>query len=403
MKIKRGGRFHAAAWMSLSSVVLAACGSSVAGQAGSNGTSANSGSTKGYSVGVIADLTGPAASLGVPQANGVKFWADEVDGTGGIGGHPVKLVTCDSTGTAQGGVSCASKMAGVPIVINLALIGEVNASLPSLTGSIVLATTPLLFPSKSKNPNAYQTEPTIGQSDGLALAAAQKNGIHTVGVIATDDATGTGAVKAMQAEAAHFNVNLVVQYVTESVTSATVQMTKLLSAHAGMVFVAAPGGPAAVVAQAYKSLGMTQPLVVTTADVTDPFLKSIASVNLEALYGVPAVAILPAALEEPYRTKTAALIKKYQTKAGKPLDYPTALGYYTGQAAGDIIAATGYGASLATMEKYINTHKLPTDLGSLDFTDPASNIETGLNPAFVQMASSKTSWEPCKSTSSFQC
>ena len=166
---------------------LAACSSS-SHTAGSRPSSEPTGSSSSasarpsgtpYTVGVIADLTGPAATLGQPQMSGVKAWAAAVNSSGGIHGHPIKLVTCDAGGTPHGGVQCASEMGSARIVVHTSLIGSVEAALPSLTNDLVFATTPLLIPSRSADPNVFQSEPSIGATDALVLEAAKSNNIHS--------------------------------------------------------------------------------------------------------------------------------------------------------------------------------------------------------------------------------
>ena len=384
--------------LALATALLGACGSAST----TSGTAPPSKSA--YKVGVIADLTGPAATLGAPQIAGVRAWADAVNSSGGIHGHRVVLSSCDAGGTSQGGVTCASKMTGLPVVIDTSLIGSVVAALPSLTHSLVFATTPLLLPTKTKDPNAFQTEPTIGVTDSVMLAGAQRNGIHTVGIVATDDATGTVAVKALQAESSRYNVSLQVQYVPENLTDATVQVTQLNADHVGMVFVAAPGAPAAAVLRAYKNLAMSQPLVLTSADVTNAFLASVTSLHVTHFYGAPATgAIVTTSLTQPYKSDTQAFFNQYSKSTGKAVDYPTLLGYYTGQLAGDVIGSIGYSATLPAMEHYVDTQPLPTLIGQLRFDNAPSNVESGANPALVEVNSSGTAWGPCTSSARFQC
>lgn len=387
--------------------LLGACSSSTHTSSPSGGSSSTSARATGtpYTVGVIADLTGPAATLGQPQMNGVKAWANAVNASGGINHHPVNLVTCDGGGTPHGGVQCASQMGSARIVVDMSLIGSVDAALPSLTNDLVFATTPLLLPTRSADPNVFQTEPTIGAADAVALQAAKNNGIHSVGVIATDDATGTGAVKALQAEAANFGVTLSTQSVTESVTDATTQVLKLKSQNAGMLFVATPGGPAAAIVAAAKNLNFTGPVVVTSADTTNSFLASIASSPHPAvLYGAPATgAVVANSLAQPYEGETLAFEQRYAAETGKPVDYSTLLGYYTAQMAGDVLAALGSDASLSKMESYVDSTSLATIIGPLSFPSSTSNVESGANPALVQTNGSFTAWAACTSTASFKC
>lgn len=388
-------------------LLMTACGSAGNSAAGTGSAAAHAAKSP-YQVGVMADLTGTAATLGQPEMAGIKFWADETNAAGGIDGHPISLVTCDSQSTAQGGVTCGSRLGSLPIVLATSLIGPDEAAMPSLTHSLVIATTPLLLPTKAAQPNAFQSQPTIAEADAGMLAAAQKNGIRTIGVIATDDATGTGAVKAMQGEAGKYGVSLAVQYVSSTTTSATVQVSQVVSAHAGMIFVASPGGVAAAVAQAYRSLGLRMPLVLTDADATDAFLQSIQSIGLTSLYAASALPIAPgaappASMAQPYRGQLAKVFAQYQRKTGKIMDLGPFQSYFTAQIVSDLLNGAGIGASLSTFEKFMTTHVLQTDIGPLRFDDPATNIVSGITPALVQMAPGKTTWQLCQSTSALKC
>lgn len=383
----------------LVAITLSACGSST-------GTPSKSASTSKspYTVGVIADLTGAASTLGQPQMAGVKTWATAVNAKGGIHGHKVNLITCDASGSATGGANCAAKVSSAPIVVETSLIGSDKAALPSLTHNLVFATTPLLDPRRTTSPNVFQIGPTIAKTDAVALAAAQKNGIRSIGVIASDTATGTGAVKILTSQAPTFGVTITTTYVAANVTDATVQVSKLESDHVGMIFIATPGGAAAAVIGAVKSLGLTVPVIVTSAETTNAFLSSISSVRLSSMYGATTSgAAVVSTLSEPYRSQTKTFEQSYKKSTGKSVDHPILLGYYAGQLVGDVLGALGGSASLSSMETYVDSHSLPTMIGALSFDNAPSNVETGANPALLEVNSAGTAWTKCVSTSSFTC
>ena len=224
-------------------------------------------------------------------------------------------------------------------------------------------------------------------------------------MIATDDATGTGAVKVLQAQAANYGVTLITESVTETVTDATTQVLQLKSKNAGLLFVATPGGPAAAIVAAAKSLSFSGPVVLSSADTTNSFLASIsAGPHPAVLYGAPATgAVVANSLPQPYEGETQAFEQHYAAQTGKPADYSTLLGYYTAQLAGDVLAATGSDASLSQMEDYVDRTSLPTIIGPISFPSSTSNVESGANPAIVQTNASLSAFGACTSTAAFKC
>lgn len=215
----------------------------------------------------------------------------------------------------------------------------------------------------------------------------------------------SGAVKAMQSVAGKYGVTLDVQYVTETVTSATVQVAKLQSDHVGMIFVATPGKPAAVSADAYKTQGLSMPLVMTDANATNSFLKSVAGTDLQMLYAASALSIAPGSVPASYpgAQKLASVFAAYKAKTGQVMDAGPHQSYIVAQIVGDVLQGAGYDASLPALENFANTHDLQTDLGPVNFRDPVSNVERGISPALVQMTPDKASWTLCQSSDTLKC
>ncbi len=51
-----------------------------------------------YVIGGIFSITGPASYLGEPERNSLQMVAEDINGKGGINGHPLKLVIYDDEG-----------------------------------------------------------------------------------------------------------------------------------------------------------------------------------------------------------------------------------------------------------------------------------------------------------------
>src|SRR6476661_3175388 len=102
------------AWMSSAVAVaaiaalLAACGgsgSASSGGSGSSGSSGSTGSSGGGSpvvIGASLSLSGDFSADGTAFERGYKLWATDVNKTGGLMGHPVKLdIVSDASSPAQ--------------------------------------------------------------------------------------------------------------------------------------------------------------------------------------------------------------------------------------------------------------------------------------------------------------
>ncbi|MTD13903.1 ABC transporter substrate-binding protein [Nakamurella sp. YIM 132087] len=89
----------------LTASLLAGCGSSDSGS-GSGGNTVR--------IGQLAELTGGAASFGLPQANGIQLAVDEINAAGGfdVGGtkHTIELDTQDNKSDATAGVTALQKI-----------------------------------------------------------------------------------------------------------------------------------------------------------------------------------------------------------------------------------------------------------------------------------------------------
>lgn len=78
-------------------------------------------------IGAILSVTGPAAFLGVPEANTLKMLVEEINAAGGINGMQVELILKDSGGQKEKAVSSAKQLIEEDKVF--AILG------PSRTGS----------------------------------------------------------------------------------------------------------------------------------------------------------------------------------------------------------------------------------------------------------------------------
>jgi branched-chain amino acid transport system substrate-binding protein len=88
---------------------------SSAGASSSAGTASAAASGTTIKVGVITTLTGPQASSSTQAATVAPAWADWVNASGGIGGHPVSVTVLDDKGDPATAQSDYQKLAGAGV------------------------------------------------------------------------------------------------------------------------------------------------------------------------------------------------------------------------------------------------------------------------------------------------
>lgn len=94
-------------------VALAACGSSSNNASSSNASSSTSSSSAGgtsasgtpIKIGNVGNYSGFAADISKATAQGLQAWADQVNATGGLLGHPVKVIVKDDGSTPSKSVT----------------------------------------------------------------------------------------------------------------------------------------------------------------------------------------------------------------------------------------------------------------------------------------------------------
>jgi branched-chain amino acid transport system substrate-binding protein len=358
-------------------VVLASAGSLTA--CGSSASHASAAKAP-YTVGVLADLTGSDASFGSDVLKGVEGGFKIVNEQGGVNGHPVQVTTCDTQSTASGASLCGSKLvSGNSFVITAANVGYLKAALPAMGGHLVLVNSPLLNPPRTSN--AFQVGPPIKAIPGEVLTEARQSGLQRVGVVATNDATGTTQVQYMQANAG--SLTIVPQFVPTNTTDVTAAIDALTGSHVQIIYVAALGTAAAATVRAYHELGTTVPLVLTGGDVNGTFLQSIAAYEPSPLYGVPdEAATVPGDLPAPFASRDATYFSEFRKATGSQPDATIVAAEYTVSAAVALLQHFGPNGSLSAMESYLHQTTIDS-LTNINFNDPALNVATGIDPGFV--------------------
>ena len=241
---------------------LAACSES-----GSSGSSATGGaaSTGDIKIGVVLDITGAGASLGVPERQTIEMLADQVNAAGGVNGRKVKLYIEDNQSTEDGAAKATTKLLTTEKVD--ILLGASSTG-PSLAMRPIAEKAEKPMVSLAANAKIVDGSKWVfktAQNDKVVLEKMvddmKAKGITQVAV--ARDASGFGeGIPEMLAEvgkAAGISVVKVEKFAPDA-TDFTSQMTNLRASNPQAVLIWGIPPAAGLAQKAYKQLGLNVPV-----------------------------------------------------------------------------------------------------------------------------------------------
>lgn len=271
-------------------------------------------------IGVSVSATGPAASLGIPEANTVKLMPKEV------GGWPVEYIVLDDATDTTKGVSNTRKLLTddkVDAIIGstvtpaslamLEVVSEAKTPMISLAASVSIVN-----PVDDKRRWAFKTP----QNDRLMAQAIADhmaaNTVKSVGFIGFNDAYGDGWLNELTPALAAKGIKIVAsERYARTDTSVTGPILKIVAAKPDAVLIGAAGTPAALPQKTLKERGFTGRIYQTHGAANNDFLR-VGGKDVEGTI-LPAGPVLVAAqLPDSNPVKAAGLdyVKRYETAYG---------------------------------------------------------------------------------------
>lgn len=229
-----------------------------------------------YKIGIISPLTGPVATVGTRQNAAIRWWADSVNRAGGIRDRQIELMLCDDHGNPEAAVTCARNhiQHGVALLLDTSVAGAVRAVIPLVdNGPVMIVASPIINP----DPKSYvfQTSPSdLEITRGLLRYLEQNNKKH-LAMIASTDATGEVGVADAVAVFRPAGVDLKLARIDIQSNDASIQLTNVLKDDPPLLYSAYSGGGAATVVKSFSNLGLTTPLVISNANLTNSFMALI--------------------------------------------------------------------------------------------------------------------------------
>ena len=281
---------------------------------------ASAASAQTVKIGVTVSSTGPAASLGIPEANTAKLWGKEV------GGVPVEIVVLDDASDTTKGVANTRKLLTddkVDVVVGssttpvslamLEVASELKAPMISLAASAAIVS-----PMDDKRRWVFKTP----QNDRLmadAIADHMKAaGVKTVGFIGFNDAYGDGWLNVFTPAVKSRGIELVAtERYSRTDTSVTGPVLKLLAAKPDVVLVAGSGTPAALPQKTLKERGYAGKIYQTHGAANGDFLR-VGGKDVEGTI-LPAGPVLVASQlpdSNPIKKVATAYVQKYEAVHG---------------------------------------------------------------------------------------
>jgi branched-chain amino acid transport system substrate-binding protein len=339
-------------------------------------------------LGSLVDETGEDAAGGAAQKAGIDYWAQQVNASGGLQGHKVQIKFCDTQSTPTAAAQCAQQLADVNthVVLAQSIDPPTRGALPYLNKDLVVAVDPVLLPT-SKQKNVFQAT-----GSGLVVAnalvqGAKAAGFKTIGVLYTTDTSGTNQLAAAKQAAQSAGLKVVDEAQTDGATDVTPQLVQLRSQGAQVIYLASVGTNTAAAVNSYKTLNMSQPLVVGAANVTNGFLSSLSSIP-QNMYGVSQLLEDTSGIQPATAKAFQAYLKNFKAKMHEPADTQTTSAVYDGCVATSALQSAG--TNLPALEKFLKSHTISCLGSDMKFDVQGLNVING-QPAALAKAGATAS------------
>ena len=296
-------------------------------------------------IGATISETGPASSLGDPEAKTLKMLVEEINAKGGFKGEKIKLIMYDDSADPNKAKSFATRLIEddqVSVIIGGTTTGTTMAVSPvaeeakvpfiSLAGAIEI-----IDPVK---PYTFKTPHTDRMACEKIFEDIKKRGLSKVGIISGTDGFGASMRTQCLAVAEKWGMSIVAdETYGPRDNDMTPQLTKMRGV-AGIQAILNPGfgGGPAIVTRNYAQLAMTQPLYQSHGVASNAFIELAGAKAAEGVR-LPGTALLIGDIL-PASDPQKAVVMAYKTAFEKTANMPVStFGGYAHDAMGIVFDA----------------------------------------------------------------
>ncbi len=170
-------------------------------------------------------LTGPAAALGLPFAQGAKLYFDRLNANGGIGGREIKLTTMDDAGNPATAANNTKALLAAGVLSLFGYYGspQVTAAYESIKDSDTLMFAPMAAADELRGalyPNVYSIRPGYSEEAAAITRHAETLGMRKLAIVHAKDAESLAALEAAERTMTSLGANLVAKASLEAVGNA---------------------------------------------------------------------------------------------------------------------------------------------------------------------------------------
>ena len=311
-----------------------------------------------FVVGAILDLTGPGAAEGQAGKKGMDFEVRQVNAAGGVDGRKLKIQSCDTQSTPNGGAQCASQLSKVNshVVLVLGSLPSTLGAVPHLSHAVGLSIVPVLFPKRGSD--MFQMSTLEKAFVAPFIKAVKAAHLNKIGVIYVNEASGTAQLGAVSSVAKAAGIGVVSEPMDPSATDVTPEIDQLTAQGAKVIFSATIGSADTAVVTSYHTLGLHLPLVMGAEAVSDAFLKSLSFPIPSKLYGISSLAVGPG-FSGPITRAWAKMRPAYKKFTRQPIDNEGSTTLFSVCAAAAALAGT-HGGPVGRVKRWFATQNRRT-------------------------------------------
>jgi len=279
-----------------------------------------------YKIGAVFAETGPASPLGTPEAETARMMEAKINATGGIDGHPVKIIIYDTKSKETDTVLAAKNLIGQGVV---AIVGpsQTGESL-ALLDTVSRAQVPLISCAagvkivQPVNPWVFKT----AQSDVHAVARLidymKKKGINRIAIISVANAFGDSGKKQLIEQGRAAKIQIVAEEsFGDKDTDMTVQLTRIKGKRPQAIVCWGTNPGPAVVAKNVKQLGITAHLLMSHGIANQTFLDLAGKAAEGVVFPAGKLIVMnDVASSDPQKAVLAKYTKDFQAKYHKQPD-----------------------------------------------------------------------------------
>jgi branched-chain amino acid transport system substrate-binding protein len=271
-------------------------------------------------IGVVLSLTGPGASLGIPENDTIKLWPKT------MGNEKVVVTVLNDNSDSTTAATAARKLVTenkVDVLIgssitppSLSMVevaGESKVALLSLAGGGAI-----VEPQDGNRKWAFKFSPTETYSSDLIIDHMVKNHVASVAVIGLSNAYGEGFVKNFERLATAKGLKILTsERYANTDTSVVAQVVKMLSVKPDAIYIAASGTPGALPQIELAQRGWKGPTYQTQGVANNDFLR-IGGKALEGTFMTTAPVLVAEQLKDSDPIKKPALeyVNVFETAYG---------------------------------------------------------------------------------------